>query len=313
MDARVSNSRYSKYRRIATALFATAVLATTNLGAQGLGHSRNDFQLNGFTLLGQSVALDRRGERVGAHQLLTAKDYLVLRLPDGSMGRISEVFYQTPDCTGRLFASANASHEKVPALPGMVFLPPYTTMPHFIPVGASAEVIKTASQATLKAGRVTCAALAVELPLYSAQENSVVTTGVGGNTIDWSAIRFPVPRMIMNYESAILTNFTLHKSVEDSRNDNLSEVEGIECSRGCFLSYIDNGRCDSQCYVPECEYDGKDCVNEKALTLAEEPRLCAPLCGAKDLGDGFCDPGCNVEMCDFDRGDCNEINSHDFR
>lgn len=309
----MSNSRCSKCCRIATALFAIAVFATNNLGAQGLGDSRNDFQRNGFTLLGQSVALDRRGERVGAHQLLTAKGYLVLRLPDGSMGRISEVFYQTPDCTGRLFANANASHEKVPALPGMVFLPPDTTMPHFIPVGASAEVIKTTSQATLKAGRLTCAALATELPLYSAQENSVVTTGVGGNRIDWSAIRFPMPRLIKDDESAILTNFILHQSVEASKKVNWPADEGIECSRGCFLSYIDNAQCDSQCYVPECHYDGKDCVNEKVLTLAEEPRLCAPLCGVKDLGDGFCDPGCNVETCDFDRGDCDGINSHDFR
>ena len=186
-------------------------------------------------------------------------------------------------------------------------------MPHFLPAGASAEVIKTASRATLEAGRLVCAALAEELPLYSAQENSVVTTGVDGDRIDWSAIRFSVPRLHMNDESSLLMNSTLYQSFEDSRNDNLSEVKGSECSRGCFLSYIDNGQCDSQCYVPECQYDGEDCVNEKALTLAEEPRLCAPLCGAKDLGDGFCDPGCNVEICDFDRGDCDEINPHDFR
>jgi hypothetical protein len=69
-----------------------------------------------------------------------------------------------------------------------------------------------------------------------------------------------------------------------------------ECSPGCVASYLGDGRCDLDCNTRLCNYDEGDCAAQ-----------CRPGCSDQVLGDGFCDAPCNFEECQFDRGDCEEL------
>ena len=67
--------------------------------------------------------------------------------------------------------------------------------------------------------------------------------------------------------------------------------------KGCPPHFINDGFCDEACDIPECDFDGDDCVP-----------VCADGCLQGWPGDGVCDKACDVEACNFDEGDCENNN-----
>ncbi|KIH54277.1 notch domain protein, partial [Ancylostoma duodenale] len=134
------------------------------------------------------------------------------------------------------------------------------------------------------------------------------------------------------------------------RTSNGKTGEGPGKCAGCAQK-AGNGKCDEECNLPECDYDGNDCLvknpfagcpsssfcalafkngvcdkvcnNEACLfdgfdCMAKEP-VCPEAISAyckEHKSDGVCDEQCNQEGCDFDGGDCqgisNEIVSFHF-
>ncbi|EYC19233.1 hypothetical protein Y032_0025g1253 [Ancylostoma ceylanicum] len=112
---------------------------------------------------------------------------------------------------------------------------------------------------------------------------------------------------------------------------------------GC-VQKAGNGKCDEECNVPECSYDGNDCLVKDPFARCPNSSFCAlmfkngvcdevcnneaclfdgfdcmakePVCPEsisayckKHKSDGICDEQCNQERCDFDGGDCQGISN----
>ena len=88
---------------------------------------------------------------------------------------------------------------------------------------------------------------------------------------------------------------SLHKT---PTNNNVLLQNNEECAPGCPIRYINDGWFDEECYVPQCNFDGKDGLDYACL------KFCIP----SMLGDGFCDFSCGREACDYDHGDCKRKN-----
>ena len=289
------------------AIFSFALLGSCDSQAQAL--SPKDPDSIGFTFLGQALALDDEGRRVGGYQLLTPSGYFITRLADGSVGRVSEVYYENMDCSGQRYVSEASPNKEIPAIPGMVFIPIDTDSLYYIPFDASPVLVRTTSRAVNKDGLLICEPLDFELFLYLAIKNIPMITAIRIAKIEQSSVRLPMPGSLSSTVAQYFSEDRFpprdHADIAKSSPNDAS----IECSRGCFSTDIRNGVCDNQCAVAECQFDAGDCSTEQIMTQQKKSsELCAPLCGAKDLGDGFCDPSCNVESCSFDKGDCNEIN-----
>ncbi|CAH8504005.1 unnamed protein product [Dicrocoelium dendriticum] len=66
----------------------------------------------------------------------------------------------------------------------------------------------------------------------------------------------------------------------------------------CVTKFHD-GRCDNECNMEECHFDGFDCASGKHTT-------CQNMSFCKEhYGDGICDTMCSGPDCGFDGGDCN--------
>lgn len=72
------------------------------------------------------------------------------------------------------------------------------------------------------------------------------------------------------------------------------------CAEYCPLEWVNDGSCDLDCYVEECNFDGEDCRAKPGK------KFCADACSLRWVGDGICDFYCNVEECQFDKGDCDQ-------
>ncbi|RCN40015.1 notch domain protein [Ancylostoma caninum] len=105
-----------------------------------------------------------------------------------------------------------------------------------------------------------------------------------------------------------------------------------------------NGKCDEECNLAECDYDGNDCLVKNPFDGCPSSSFCAlvfkngvcdevcnneaclfdgfdcmtkePVCPEaisayckKHKSDGICDEQCNQEGCDFDGGDCQGISN----
>ncbi|KAL3116947.1 hypothetical protein niasHT_002906 [Heterodera trifolii] len=71
---------------------------------------------------------------------------------------------------------------------------------------------------------------------------------------------------------------------------------------GCEAKY-GNHRCDSECNLFACQFDGSDCSTKQAQPFGKCPQ--ASYC-AHVFADGKCDEICNNERCLFDGFDCLE-------
>lgn len=61
----------------------------------------------------------------------------------------------------------------------------------------------------------------------------------------------------------------------------------------CERRLLVNGACTPECDVPECLFDGGECLD-----------MCNAKCSRSWLGDGDCDRDCDARECGFDKGDC---------
>lgn len=61
----------------------------------------------------------------------------------------------------------------------------------------------------------------------------------------------------------------------------------------CERRLLVNGACTPECNVPECLFDGGECLD-----------MCNAKCAKSWLGDGDCDRDCDTPECGYDKGDC---------
>jgi hypothetical protein len=91
-------------------------------------------------------------------------------------------------------------------------------------------------------------------------------------------------------------------SNQGGRLPDFQEEEPKGCLAGRPVDYCQskagNGRCDLECNIPGCNYDGGDC--EPKGCLAGRPVDYCP----RKAGNGRCDPECNIPGCGNDGGDC---------
>ncbi|KAJ9469477.1 Exopolysaccharide phosphotransferase [Diplonema papillatum] len=86
------------------------------------------------------------------------------------------------------------------------------------------------------------------------------------------------------------------------------------CAEGCPGTWVGDGYCDKPCNTTECDWDGGDCVGDKAHgppaytpvpgAAFVMPDQCSAGCSDVWLGDKFCDKNCNNRACGYDAGDC---------
>uniref|UniRef100_A0A183CPD2 Notch n=1 Tax=Globodera pallida TaxID=36090 RepID=A0A183CPD2_GLOPA len=80
-------------------------------------------------------------------------------------------------------------------------------------------------------------------------------------------------------------------------------VDKTNCAKvGCEAKYGDH-RCDPECNLFACQFDGGDCSTKQAQPFGRCPQ--ASYC-AHSFADGKCDDICNNERCLFDGFDCLE-------
>ena len=65
---------------------------------------------------------------------------------------------------------------------------------------------------------------------------------------------------------------------------------------------MNDGYCNDETNIPECNYDGWDCCFNVNSDLCSE---CICYCPNLELpGDGFCNDETNIAECNFDGEDC---------
>ena len=100
------------------------------------------------------------------------------------------------------------------------------------------------------------------------------------------------------------------------------------CHEGCPASWVNDKYCDKACNVSACEWDGGDCLGDKANQkwslqasymqyTKTSGEYCSAGCAHNWIGDRYCDANCNTLLCGFDAGDCglrnfNQLHSHSF-
>eukprot|EP01006_Ploeotia_vitrea_P031216 TRINITY_DN63538_c0_g4_i1.p1 TRINITY_DN63538_c0_g4~~TRINITY_DN63538_c0_g4_i1.p1 ORF type:complete len:1294 (+),score=192.04 TRINITY_DN63538_c0_g4_i1:133-4014(+) len=89
------------------------------------------------------------------------------------------------------------------------------------------------------------------------------------------------------------THASLVASAVNTFNYALTQTE---CAKMCPADWRADSKCDPDCNVEACEFDGGDCDS----SLPE----CPASCSRSWLGDGLCDAECNTAGCKWDQGDC---------
>lgn len=96
------------------------------------------------------------------------------------------------------------------------------------------------------------------------------------------------------------------------------------CNKGCPASWVNDKYCDKSCNVSACDWDGGDCLGEKAKSASWQlgggqnvgysgqnlGEYCSGGCAHNWLGDRYCDGSCNNALCGYDAGDCGDKNLH---
>ena len=96
------------------------------------------------------------------------------------------------------------------------------------------------------------------------------------------------------------------------------------CNKGCPASWVNDKYCDKSCNVSACDWDGGDCLGEKAKSASWQlgggqnvgysgqnlGEYCSGGCAHNWLGDRYCDGNCNNALCGYDAGDCGDKNLH---
>ena len=83
---------------------------------------------------------------------------------------------------------------------------------------------------------------------------------------------------------------------EDCTYDAIHGWDNLVCTPTDFQ----NGICDDGCNLPQCNYDGGDCIQTCDFDI----------CDIHSLGNGICDTGCNNTACNYDNGDCMDISNN---
>lgn len=118
-------------------------------------------------------------------------------------------------------------------------------------------------------------------------------------------------------------------------NEESLELPVDRCAENCTTGSVQDGICQPGCNVPDCDYDGGDCIPrnttasnstnttmnssavsppassnpEQSLSVSVSPPAaasdqCFHGCLSQWLGDGTCQDECNTSSCAFDNGDC---------
>lgn len=85
------------------------------------------------------------------------------------------------------------------------------------------------------------------------------------------------------------------------------------CNAKCSKSWLGDGDCDRECDTAECGYDKGDCDSTTNATMRAMREangtadVCDSTCRLWMIGNGVCDKQCNNTACGYDNGDCDNI------
>ncbi|CDJ68252.1 notch (DSL) domain-containing protein, putative [Eimeria necatrix] len=85
------------------------------------------------------------------------------------------------------------------------------------------------------------------------------------------------------------------------------------CNANCSKSWLGDGDCDRECDNPECGHDKGDCDSKTNASMQAirkkngNNKICDSSCRLWMIGNGVCDSQCNNIACGYDSGDCDNV------
>lgn len=258
--------------------------------------------------VGTTSTYNQSGTPVKAYELVTRTGFIAALQPNGKLGGVRELLFQSDDCTGRPNIAVHQANTVNDVVPGYVLSHGHPSRVLVIPGKATIRKLNLKSVSRVSIEGFICEKISLSKLVYLVAENNAITTGV--STTDFGEIRVQMAP-IKKKQSKVSRESLLKKLLAAPGNTTSNDFATEQCSPGCDLEYISNGICEPECNINACGYDFNDCTLEEVEAAKEyEKTLCAPACEPGDLGDGFCDTMCNNTSCNFDEGDCKTINSN---
>ncbi|MCP4768127.1 MAG: hypothetical protein GY875_17885 [Gammaproteobacteria bacterium] len=206
------------------------------------------------TIIGATQSHDLDGKASNAYEVVSPSGYLAALLPDGSLGAVRQLHFETSTCQGLPRVPAEEGF----VLPGYVFAFGKPATVYFIRKSAVTQVLTVRS--VLEAGEkaATCSEVDNKGNFFTAESKLVVITGF----------------MRHDYGSLSTAENIAEVPAKDSKRSMFRELDsgparsllyqpGLPaCAAGCEQSLIANGICESECNNVACGYDPVDCRNQ---------------------------------------------------
>ncbi len=255
-------------------------------------------------ITGRTISFDADANMVGAYGVLSAQGYFADVLPSGALGQVLSLVYASADCSDApAIAQASVVGGPLP-VPGYVFAFGAPAQIFNVPAGASLRelVIGSARQRTRDGFR--CVPGQNRAMVYPLQINRADVSGFVEQVAGPLHVQVVAAEHDAGRSNASLSRLPTAPPDETGAGADVSP-DTPECAPGCYVSYLGDHICESECANSLCDFDANDCsVAYVERAKNREAKLCAPTCEAASVGDGFCDKACNVSSCDFDQGDC---------
>ena len=213
------------------------------------------------TIIGTTQSHDLNGKVSHAYEVVSPSGYLAALLPDGTLGAVKQLHFETDTCQGL---------PRVPAkegfiLPGYVFAFGQPATVYFIRKSAVAQALTVNS--ILEAGDegATCTEVDIKGAFYAAESRLVVITGF--TRPDYGSVSIQTdPSKIPATDS----KSSLFKGLDSGPARSLLYQPGMQaCAPGCEQASIANGICESECNNNACGFDQGDCQSQDLGNFAQ--------------------------------------------
>ena len=203
------------------------------------------------TFIGTTQSHDLDGKVSDAYEVVSPSGYLAALLPDGTLGAVKQLHFETDTCQGP---------PRVPAeegfiLRGYVFAFGQPATVYFIRKSAVAQALTVNS--ILEAGDqgATCTEVDIKGDFYTAESRLVVITGFTRPDYGSASIQTDPPEI-----PAKDSKSALFQDLDSGPARSLLYQPGMQaCAPGCEQVSIANGICESECNNTACGFDQGDC------------------------------------------------------
>jgi len=245
--------------RMALLLFGLAITSATGaLSADSrlppvlVDHEDNAIGI--FTGTTRSYDLD--GVASNAFEVVSPSGYLAAVLPDGRLGAVRQLYFETDACHGpaRVAARPSSTQEGL-LVPGYVFAFGQPASIYFISKNAAAHEFTPKSVLLAGAEGVNCSEDDTSGLFYAAEDRLTYITA--SLRLDYGSVSIQTSLPALPVESEAKPS---SKSLDNGPARSKLYQPGMQsCAPGCEQGYIVNGTCDSECNNAACGFDQGDC------------------------------------------------------